>query len=101
MKNVSLENVNRVGKIKRRKHVMSIEEYNKYINLQLHTFSKHSRGFGWGTEALQWEGRAVPSSPSIHVATEVQRSLAFTRRFQHYFIPANHSISSTTKAIST
>lgn len=31
------------GKIKRTKHVMAIEEYNKYINPQLYIFNKHFR----------------------------------------------------------
>lgn len=43
MKNLSLENINRKSKIKRRKHVIAIEVNNQYINQKLYIFNKHFR----------------------------------------------------------
>lgn len=90
MKNLSLENMNREGKIKRTKCVIAIRKHNKYINMQLYIFNRH---FRWALLKYQHSEmgslNCIIIAINIHCYYRLQITFIyvfFSKNSQHYFI---------------
>lgn len=92
MKNLSLENMNKEGQLKRTKHVMAIERYNKCINLQLYIFNKH---FRWAL--LKHQCSEMGSLNCIIIPINIHCNCRLEIIFIYIFSPENFTIISLKK----